>query len=276
MANIQTQPFKVDFHTHCDYSPDSKTPMEEMIGRAIEMGITDLAFTDHVDLEPDDSAEPDLKWDFDRTAHEHAVDAFKRAYSGKINLYNGLEIGIQPHLGKENSKIVLANQYDFVIASVHTVEKKDLYNKMYFENHTDKEAVQIYYQECYESLKTFNDYSVLGHLDLYLRYKPALKAVKFSDFDDIVTEIYKHLIHSGKGIELNAGGHRYGIGHNNPHSYWLKRFKEMKGEILTLGSDAHNPDYLGFHYHENIDLIRSIGFKYICTFEKMKPVFHKL
>lgn len=276
MARLQNRPLMVDFHTHCDYSPDSSAPMKVMIERAIELGITDLAFTDHVDLDADMDSDAVINWDFDRDDHERTIRAFKEVYRDKINLYNGLEIGIQPHLGKENSEIVLKNNYDFVIASIHSVERKDLYYKRYFENHSNKEAVQIYYQEFYESVKAFNDYSVLGHLDLYLRYKPELKDVKFKDFDDIVCELFKHIIHAGKGIELNAGGHRYGIGDNNPHRQLLMRYKEMHGEILTLGSDAHAPDYLGFHYHENIELIKSMGYKYICTFENMYPVFHKL
>lgn len=276
MSKILNRPLMVDFHTHCDYSPDSSTPMKEMIEKAIEIGITDLAFTDHVDLDADIDAETIQNWDFDRDDHERAIDRFKREFEGKIKLYNGLEIGMQPHLGKENTEIVSKNNYDFVIASIHSVEKKDLYYRRYFENHSDKEAVQIYFQEFFQSLKTFNDYCVLGHLDLYLRYKSELSSVKFSDYDDIVYEIYKHIIHSGKGIELNAGGHRYGIGHNNPHNHLLKLYKDMHGEILTLGSDAHKPIDLGYHYKENIELIQSLGFKYICTFNNMKPVFHKL
>jgi len=276
MDRRQNRPMMVDFHTHCDYSPDSSTPMKEMIESAIKIGITDLAFTDHVDLDSDMDSETVQNWDFDRDDHERAIAAYNQEYSGKIKLYNGLEIGIQPHLGKENAEIVSKNNYDFVIASIHSVEKKDLYYRRYFENHSDKEAVQIYYNEYYQSLIRFNDYSVLGHLDLYLRYKPELYAVKFNAFDDIVSEIFKHIIQSGKGIELNAGGHRYGIGHNNPHNQLLQRYKDMNGEILTLGSDAHTTQYLGYHYHENIELIKSIGFKYICTFEKMKPIFHKL
>jgi len=276
MERKLNRPLMVDFHTHCDFSPDSNTPMKEMIDRAIELGISDLAFTDHVDLDADIDSETTQNWDFDRDEHERAINAFKSEYEGKIRLYNGIEIGIQPHLGKENTEIVLKNNYDFVIASIHSVEKKDLYYRRYFENHSNKEAVQIYYEAFLQSIKTFNDYSVLGHLDLYLRYKPELQSVKFADYGDIVCEIYKNIIQSGKGIELNAGGHRYGIGHNNPHNHLLKLYKEMHGEILTLGSDAHKPSDLGYHYQENIEIIQSIGFKYICTFENMKPVFHKL
>ncbi len=279
MDRIIDRPLKVDFHTHCNYSPDSQVTMEEMIEKSIEIGITDLAFTDHVDLDADMGTIEDgtiQSWDFDRDDFEKIIHKNQEIYKGKINIYQGLEVGVQPHLAKENAKIVKANAYDFVIASVHSVEKKDLYYKRFFENYSDSKAVQLYYESLYESIEDFKDYSVIGHLDLYLRYKNALKQVAFSEYYDIVSAVYKRIIEDGKGLELNAGGHRYGLGHNNPNEYLLKLYKEMNGEILTLGSDAHSTQYLGHHYGQNIDLLKSLGFKYICTFEQMKPVFHKI
>lgn len=275
MDRIGNRPLMVDFHTHCNYSPDSNASMVEMIEHAIEIGITDLAFTDHVDYDPDIDF-VSQNWDFDRNDSERTLNRYKNEYKGRINLYQGLEIGVQPHLYKKNSEIVKANAYDFVIASLHTVEKRDMYQRKFFENHSDKEAIRIYYRELYESIVKFNDFSVIGHLDLYLRYKPELKSVDLLEFGDIVETIFKLLIENGKGIELNAGGHRYGIGHSNPHDRLLKMYREMNGEVISLGSDAHSPNYLGHQYQQNIELLKKLGFKYICTFESMKPIFHKL
>ncbi len=272
---MSKEKFKMDFHTHCNYSPDSDTPMEEMIIAAIEKGITDLAFTDHVDIDADLDAYPQ-DWDFDRDVFEKDIMKMKEKYRERISIYHGLEVGIQPHLTQKNTEIVKANDYDFVIASLHSVERRDLYHKRFFENHTDKEAVQIYYTEFENSLRDFKTYSVIGHLDLYLRYKPELKNVEPKHYDDIVHAIFKRIIEEGKGIELNAGGFRYGINQNNPGIQLLKMYKEMHGEIITLGSDAHNPRYLGYYYEENCELLKQVGFRYITTFNKGKPVFHKL
>lgn len=275
MERILNRPLMVDFHTHSNYSPDSNVTRVEMIEQAISIGITDLAFTDHVDLDADMDLAPQ-NWDFDRNDSELTLNALRNDYKGRINLYHGLEIGIQPHLAKENTEIVHSNRYDFVIASLHSVERRDLYHRKFFEMHSDKEAVRIYYKELYESLINYDAFSVIGHLDLYLRYKPELKNVRFEDYYDIVESIYKLAIESGKGIELNAGGHRYGIGHNNPHERLLKLYKDMNGEVISIGSDAHTTQYLGHQYSQNIEILKNIGFKYICTFENMKPIFHKL
>lgn len=269
------RPMKMDFHVHTNYSPDSTAEMERMIEAALKNNITDLAFTDHVDLDADLDGTA-LDWNFDRNRFEREIKQYKTLYQNKINLYQGLELGIQPHLASENAKIIRENAYDFVIASIHSVERRDLYNRKFFDAHSDQESVSIYYKEMLESIKAFDEFSVLGHMDLYLRYKPELSKVAESDYFDVVDEIFKHLIYKGKGLEINAGGYRYGLGHNNPHERLLKRYRELNGEVLTIGSDAHTTDRVGTMALENMDLIRKNGFRYICTFEQMKPIFHKI
>lgn len=275
MRQYINKPMKMDFHVHTNFSPDSTADMESMIEAAIKNNITDLAITDHVDLDADLEGTA-LDWNFDRNRFEREIKQHKMRYQNRINLYQGLELGIQPHLASENTKIVRENTYDFVIASIHSVERRDLYNRKFFDAHNDHESVFIYYKEMLESIKAFDDYSVLGHMDLYLRYKPELSKVAEIEYMAVVDEILKHLIYNGKGLEINAGGYRYGLGHNNPHDRLLKRYLQLKGEVITIGSDAHTVDRVGTMALENIELIRDIGFRYICTFEKMKPVFHKI
>ena len=272
---LKDKPFKMDFHVHSNFSPDSKVSMRDMIEKAINLNITDLAFTDHVDLDADlDSYQMD--WDFDRDKSQEFIRNYKTEYMNQIHLYQGLEIGIQPHLAQRNSIIVKSNTYDFIIASLHSVEGQDLYNRKYFEKYTPKEAIQVYYRDLLNSLSQFNDYSVVGHLDLYLRYMPELNKVPVITYYDEIVSVFKKIIENGKGIELNAGGYRYGIGHSNPHEQILKIYKELKGEILTIGSDAHALEYLGSYYNENVALLRKIGFKYLCTFKQNEPIYHKI
>lgn len=272
---MQIQPFKMDFHTHSHYSPDSSAQMHHMIEAAIKIGITDLAFTDHVDLDADVEHYPQ-NWDFDRDDFFRVLNAYKEQYASKINLYHGLEIGVQPHLSKENSDIITSNPYDFVIASVHAVERHDLYHRTFFEKYDAVQALRKYYIDLLASIDSFTHYSVIGHLDLYLRYKPELSSVHLDDYRDLIEVIFKRLIEQGKGLEINAGGFRYGLGHFNPHDDLLKLYHQMHGEIITYGSDAHSTDFLGKHYDDAITRLKNIGFKYLATFEKFNPIMHKL
>lgn len=272
---MQHQPFKMDFHTHSHYSPDANAHMKDMIDAAIKNGITDLAFTDHVDLDADLEHAPQ-NWDFDRDDFFSTLNTFKTQYMGQIHLYHGLEIGIQPHLSKENRLITRANPYDFIIASLHAVERHDLYHRTFFKHYDAVQAVRKYYTDLLTCIETFDDFSVIGHLDLYLRYKPELAQVKLDAYKDLIIQIYKRLIESGKGLEINAGGFRYDLGHFNPHDDLLKLYREMNGEILTYGSDAHSTDFIGKHYEDAINRLKNIGFNYLTTFRNLKPIFHKI
>jgi len=168
------------------------------------------------------------------------------------------------------------NNLDFVIASQHTVDSIDLYNGSYFEPYTDLEAIRHYY-EMYDACARMSDaYSVLGHLDLYMRYKKSLRTIEVSQVIDQIDSIFDYIIPNGKGIEVNAGGHKYKLGDNNPSIDILKRYREKGGEIITLGSDAHTTNYVGLMHDENVKLLDALGYKYICTFENMKPIFHSI
>ena len=60
-----------------------------------------------------------------------------------------------------------------------------------------------------------------------------------------------------------------------PEATFLRRFRELGGEIVTVGSDAHDKVRIGQYVPEALDFIKDI-FGYVCTFENRKPIFHKL
>ena len=96
------------------------------------------------------------------------------------------------------------------------------------------------------------------------------------DFEDIVYEILKIVIADGKGIEVNTANVRYHLKNTTPCKGILKMYKELGGEILTIGSDSHAPGQLGFNIAQSQEMLKDLGFEYFCTFEKMKPIFHRL
>lgn len=130
-------------------------------------------------------------------------------------------------------------------------------------------------------MKNYHDYSVLGHLDLIARYDKA-GIYPFAKIQDKIAEILKIVIADGKGIELNTSSVRYKI-HNaqgeqelTPSREILALYKELGGRIITVGSDSHKPEHLGAYIAEQSQELKKLGFKEICTFEKMQPIFHKL
>lgn len=287
-----------DYHIHTYYSDDSTYPMEQVVKDAISKGITDLCFTDHVDygikedtdkLSPEQRQELKLKiqnpnvpqYNVDYPAYVAEYQDLKEKYADKINLKLGMEFGLQIHTIPQYQKLFNSYSFDFIIMSCHQVENKEFWTQEFQQGRSHDEYNQRYYDEILEQVKNYHDYSVLGHLDLIARYDKA-GIYPFAKIRDKIAGILKIVIADGKGIELNTSSVRYKI-HNaqgeqelTPSREILALYKELGGRIITIGSDSHKPEHLGAYITEQRQELKKLGFKEICTFEKMQPIFHKL
>ncbi|MHA6259761.1 histidinol-phosphatase HisJ family protein [Sporosarcina sp. CAU 1771] len=259
-----------DYHMHSDFSADCSIPMEDMVLGAIEKGLKEICFTEHIDYEyPDDS----IVFDFDLNVYDAKINELREKYGQRIHIKKGIELGVQPHILHKYDELVKANSFDFIICSMHTTEKKGLHYGDLFKGKTLEESYQVYYDELLYCIKNFKQFSVLGHVDLVKRY--TLKHCE-NNFHEVLREMFNVIIPEGKGIELNTSGVRYGLENGMPSDDILKLYKQSGGEIITLGSDAHRVSELAFQFKESLDLLRSIGFKYISTFDNQKPSFHSI
>ena len=287
-----------DYHIHTYYSDDSTYPMEQVVKDAISKGITDLCFTDHVDygikedadkLTPEQRQELKLKiqhpnvpqYNVDYPAYVAEYQDLKEKYADKINLKLGMEFGLQIHTIPQYQKLFNSYPFDFIIMSCHQVENKEFWTQEFQQGRSQDEYNQRYYDEILAQVKNYHDYSVLGHLDLIARYDKA-GVYPFANIRDKIAEILKIVIADDKGIELNTSSVRYKI-HNaqgehelTPSKEILALYKELGGRIITVGSDSHKPEHLGAYIAEQSQELKKLGFKEICTFEKMQPIFHKL
>ena len=287
-----------DYHIHTYYSDDSTYPMEQVVKDAISKGITDLCFTDHVDYGIKEDADKltteqrqELKvkiqnpnvpqYNVDYLAYVAEYHDLKEKYADKINLKLGMEFGLQIHTIPQYQKLFNSYPFDFIIMSCHQVENKEFWTQEFQQGRSQDEYNQRYYDEILEQVKNYHDYSVLGHLDLIARYDKA-GIYPFAKIQDKIAEILKIVIADGKGIELNTSSVRYKI-HNaqgeqelTPSREILALYKELGGRIITVGSDSHKPEHLGAYIAEQSQELLKLGFKEICTFEKMQPIFHKL
>lgn len=259
-----------DYHIHSDFSADCETKMEKTIERAIEIGLKEICFTDHIDY---DYPDKDWVFEFDLQAYDKKVKEIQEKYQKEIVIRKGVEIGVEPRLLHRYEKLMEEESFDFVICSMHSTEEKDLHSGNFFNGKTVDEAYRVYYEELLECIKRFKRFSILGHLDLVKRYTTEKSS---NDFHEVIREIFAEIIPAGKGIELNTSGYRYGLEGGMPSPDILSLYKECGGEILTLGSDSHVTETLAYKFKESLELLESIGFKYITTFEKGEPVFHSI
>lgn len=259
-----------DYHMHSDFSADSETPMEEMIEASIAKGLTEICFTEHIDFEYPD---PTISFDLDIPVYTDKINAMRDKYKDVISIKKGVELGLQPYLLDRYNQLMDKETFDFVISSIHTADKKDLHSGNFFANRSIEASYQLYYEELLYCVKNFKQFNILGHIDLVKRYKTLDTN---NNFHDILSEIFKVIIQDGKGIELNASGYAYGLGGPMPTIDILKLYKAHGGEVLTIGSDAHEGRHVGHNFDQIIELVESVGFKYITTFENMEPTFHPL
>lgn len=260
-----------DFHMHSYFSADCTVPMDKMVLSAIKKGLKGICFTDHIDY---DYPDKDFIFEFDLEQYALKLAEIQEKYKYQIQINKGIEIGIQPHLPARYEKLMEKHAFDFIICSMHTTDQKDLHSGDLFTNRTIEEAYELYYEELLQSIKSFNKFNVLGHLDLVKRYTVDQQANH--NFHDLIKAIFKEIIPAGKGIELNTSGIRYGLQHNMPSPDILKLYLASGGEIITLGSDAHYEADIAYNFRESLQFLKSIGFKYVCSFNQQEPTFHAI
>lgn len=273
-----------DYHVHTAFSDDSEYPMEQVVADAVGLGLEELCFTDHVDygIKVDWDSGGEIVWrdgqplaNVDYPKYLAAIAALREKYGDKITLKTGLEFGVQVHTIPQFRALFQKYPLDFVILSVHQVEDKEFWTQEFQEGRTQREYNERYYQELLDLTKTYQEYSVLGHLDLIVRYDEQ-GVYPFEKVKPMVAEILRNAIQNGKGIELNTSFHRYGLSDSTPSRAILELYRDLGGEILTIGSDSHRPEHLGAYIREGQELLKSLGFTRFCTFEGMKPIFHSL
>ena len=268
--------YLADYHTHSDSSPDGRATIARLAEAALARGLDEICVTDHVDTVYWGSNAP--RWDFDWDKAQRELAEARQLYGGRLTIRLGAELG-EANMAFDRAEHLLnhAPKLDFVIGSVHMAGKKFGYFDFYYiEKNTETyyHALIDSYLEDVLRLAEWGRFSVLGHLTLPLRYMNENHGMhmSFDGFEDEVAQVFRALIENGCGIECNVNRGNTPL----PDGKWLKLYRELGGEIVTVGTDAHTPEFVGMRARETQELLQSCDLNYVCTFEKKKPVFHKI
>jgi histidinol-phosphatase (PHP family) len=266
---MEEQSMLSDYHIHTYFSDDSQCPMEEIVQRAILVGLDEIAFTEHVDY----GVKTDLNCNYENYFKE--IEMMKEKYKGKLTIKAGIEFGVQSHTIPLFQKDYEKYPFDFIILSNHQVDDKEFWNYQFQEGRSQEEFQKAYYEAIYEVVQKYKQYSVLGHLDMIKRYD-TYGDYPDSNIMDTVEKILRCIIADGKGIEVNTSCFKYGLKDLTPSREILKRYLQLGGTLLTIGSDTHDSEHLGDHIPEIRGILKDIGFKQFCTFERMRPIYWEL
>ena len=164
--------------------------------------------------------------------------------------------------------------FDFIIGSTHVCSGKDPYYPDFYEGRTESEAYRAYFEDELKNVQMYDCFDSAGHLDYVVRYGPSRnRDYSYHAYADILDEILKTLISKEKAIECNTAGFKAGLGHPHPTEDVLRRYRELGGELLTLGSDAHQTEHLGYEFRKTGELLKSLGFRYYTIYRNRRPEF---
>ena len=298
-------PILSDCHVHTSFSADSDTPMEDQIRAAIAAGLTTLCFTEHVDLDspfrntPLDDPESDFRIDYD--AYRKSFLQYRERYADKISLYFGLEMGLNTSYAEEVSNYIHAHpDFDFVIGSTHSARNgMDPYYASFFDKPGEESAAdpqeeaawdpyRIYFETALQNVRTFSSQKLFdsyGHLDYILRCGPGradgsrkeqTSGWYYRQHADLIDAILRELILHERALELNTSPLKKGFPETNPGKAVLKRYYELGGRLITIGSDAHVPEAVGYRFDQAAALLSECGFRRYVTYEKRMPIWHAL
>lgn len=273
-----------DTHMHTRFSTDSKAEPSAMAEEAIRRGLAGICITDHLDYDyplpaasslpagTEGSGEPEFLLDID--AYLPAMKKLQKEYADRLPIRIGIELGLQAHLAERHRELLKQYAFDFVIGSSHVVHGFDPYYPEYYEGKTEAEAYREYFESILENIEAFQDFDVYGHIDYVVRYGPNKnREYSYRRYADILDEILKKLIGLGKGIEINTGGFKYGLGHPHPTEEILRRYRELGGEIITIGADGHAPEHIAYDFEKVPGILREAGFQYYTVFKERRGEF---
>ena len=266
-----------DCHTHTLFSHDSRQDPREAIEYAIANNLEYLAFTDHCDRDCLFSPlHKDKIRQIDLDACNSTLLSLKEEYKDRIEIAVGIECGYMKDATPVYIKDLDTHKTDITINSIHLVDFTDCYFKEFFEGRSKNEAYRMYTQAIYDSLFVPYHYDVVAHIGYVSRKAPYEdKFYRYSDQKDLLDAILKTIIEKGKALELNSHAENTGD-LTLPNLEIIKRYKELGGELLTFGSDAHKKEDKCRQFDNVIERVKDCGFKYMFKYLDHKPIAIKI
>lgn len=261
-----------DYHIHSRLSPDARDYMEDLCKMAIQKGLREIVFSDHFEFyTPDHHGYPFNQEYLNR--YFAMLDACRQTFEQQIIIKSAIEIG-QPHCNLDYAHEILSNnKFDYRIGSVHKMGNVDL-GEYDYPNIDVDQLCQTNIQRLYE-LSASDLYDCLGHIDLIKRYAYRNQVpFDMDEYLDELTPVLKNVIQKGKGIEINTSGLRQEVGRAMPSLAILKLYRQLGGEVITVGSDAHIVKDVAAGFSEAVELLETAGFSAYATFQNGVPTLH--
>ena len=255
----QARDFPIDTHMHTAFSHDSNVLLELYAAQAAQLGVREIVITDHVDFMP---GSPGYRY-FDYDLRRGVIHETAERWAGKVAIRHGVELTYESRYEDEIREYLRTHSFDYSIGSVHAVADSP-YSRAniatFVSGKTVAEAVAPYFAEVEASIRS-GMFDTVGHLDQCKRWlRPWFPPAEFATIPASYEPLLVALVESGAALEVNSSGLRYPEGETYPGPWVVARFRELGGERVTVGSDAHMPESFAFGLEEAAEIVAAAGF----------------
>jgi histidinol-phosphatase (PHP family) len=254
-----------DYHVHTTRSADCNTPIADSCRAAITAGITEIAFTDHVEHEL-----ADMSYGFyDYDGFMEDIATVRDAYGDRLTILAGAEVDFNTRIRDDVEQWLESHPgYDFIIGSCHYGENGEIIFPEYFDDRSVQQVFEAYYEQLIAAAET-GWFDTLGHIDLPKRYAPPAAG----DYDPLGCEeqlrrLFQVLIDRGTSFEINTSGIRQAPKTSMPAGQIVNLYTSMGGKLITIGSDSHFAEHIGNGFAETIAMLQLCGIEELSSFRQ--------
>jgi histidinol-phosphatase (PHP family) len=255
----QASNLPLDAHLHTELSPDSMVPLELYAAQAARRGIREIAITDHLDFMP---GAPAYEY-ADYADRERMVRGAAERWAGKVTIRFGVELTYESRYEDLIREHLRTHSYDYAIGSVHATSDGPYAKSRiasFVSGKSLAEAVAPYFGEVAAAIRS-RLFDTLGHLDqCKLWMLPWFSTADYAAAPELYEPLLVALVESGTALEVNSSGLRHRTGETYPGPWVVSRFRELGGERVTMGSDAHLPESFAFGLEEACQIVAAAGF----------------
>jgi len=253
-----------DYHVHTTQSADCATPIFDSCAAAIAAGITEIAFTDHVEHEP-----ADMSYGmFDYTTYMRDLERARDRFGDRLVILAGAEVDFNTGIADEVEDFLGRHQFDFVIGSVHYGEGGEIIFPEYFTTRSMDDVMKPYLEQIQAAAET-GWFDTIGHIDLPKRYRPlARTAYDPLAYEHELTFALQAIIDVGTSFEINTSGLRQPPKTSMPGPQIVDLYVRLGGTLLTIGSDSHVPETIGAGFDRTLAMVRLCGIDGISSFRQ--------
>ena len=263
---------RYDYHVHDSFSRDApEASLERIIEIGEKRGLEEICFTSHLIVDG-----PDKYIGLQPTEIETYIEKIlKTDEDTKIKLKTGFEVDYFPEQEKYIEKLLEDYPVDFVLGSTHYINGVDIGSRKgsrkFFENRPLREAVDEYFSTWSQAISS-GLFDVMAHPDYWKKFliDEDKSRINWNNYGDEVYSAINALIENNIGFEVNTSAVRAGWDSFYPLKDFLRHAKEKGVEKVTIGSDTHSPDNLGYKLPNAVKQLKEVGFEYINIFSERK------